>query len=31
MRFGRVILVRLFAGALDIAERACLNLTDLRG
>ncbi len=28
MRFGRVILVRLFAGAVDIA--ACPNLTDVR-
>ncbi len=30
MLSGRVSLVRLSAAALDIAERACLNLTEER-
>ena len=30
MRFGRVMLARLSGSALDIAEHACLNLTEER-
>ena len=30
MRFGRVSLGKLSGAAVDIAELACLNLTDLR-